>query len=163
MSARPVGTGFLIVAGLVVAASVAGAIAVIGSPAHQREQRFDERRVRELRRLAEAVERHGRSATRLPASLAELAAVPGSANLVFEDPVTRQPYGYRALGGRRYELCARFTTSRRAGDGSEYDIDANWSHPAGPHCFARELGRDPATEIAMAAADAAAKAAAGTD
>lgn len=139
MSARPVGTWFLIAAGIAVAASIVAAIAVIGAPSHQRAKRFDERRVHDLTVLHNAIERHGRSEQRLPNTLAELRRPDGNA---FDrtDPQTGQPYDYRVLDARRYELCATFATERTTRDASESHLD-EWLHPAGRHCFTHSLPR----------------------
>ncbi|CAA9300436.1 MAG: hypothetical protein AVDCRST_MAG71-57 [uncultured Lysobacter sp.] len=157
MSARPVGTWFLVVAGIAVAASLIAAIAVIGSPSHQRNLRFDERREHELVLIKNAIEQHARSERRLPQALAELRQSDGTA-LNPVDPQTRQPYGYRALDARRYELCATFATARRPRDGSEPYVEDRWRHPAGRHCFTHALpkaGGAAQGHGAMAAAEAA--------
>ena len=45
------------------------------------------------------------------------------------DPETGEPYAYRVLDDRRFELCATFDTVRKG------DFDVFWDHPAGRHCF----------------------------
>ncbi len=143
MSARPVGAWLLAVAGVAVLATVVTAIAVIGSPAQQRQQRFDEQRVQALHRVGLAIGNHVESRRRLPASLAALQATPHGAGLVVVDPDTGAPFGYRVLDARRYELCAVFASAQRNQDVRTAFMAAQWAHPAGRHCFARETGRMP--------------------
>ncbi len=130
MSARPVGTWLLVGAGIAVAASLAAAIATTGSPAQQRLKRFDERRERDLQGLQVAVDAHYRVEGRLPASLDVLAGGRAWDADSFRDPATAQPYEYRVLDARRYELCARFSTASRHPRPA-----AVHGHPAGRHCI----------------------------
>ncbi len=152
MSTRPVGTWFLAVAGAAVLASVVAAIAVIGSPAHQREQRFDERRERELAEIDASISLYANSERHLPARLEELVRSPGGAGLAFKDPQSGQPYGYRVLDARRYELCAVFGTVREAGGAAGPYMDADWAHPKGRHCFVRQVPKRDAADAAVSAA-----------
>ena len=151
---RPAGQWFLVGAGIAVAASLAAAIAVIGSPAQQRAQRFDERRVRMLEQVASAVERHAASERRLPVSLDALRAWSPGAPQSWNDPQTGRPIEYRVIDARRYELCAVFATMQ--GEGADGPMAEEWRHPAGRHCFVRPV---PANDAAAAAAEAAAMAA----
>lgn len=139
MSARPVGAWLLAIAGVAVLATVVAAMAVIGSPAQQRQQRFDEQRVEALDRITMAITSHAESRGRLPASLAALRATPHGAGLAIVDPETGAPFHYRALDARRYELCATFATAQEGTGGRQAFMGARWAHPAGRHCFAREV------------------------
>lgn len=161
MSARPVGTWFLVAAGVAVIGALVAALAVIGSPARQRAQRFDERRVRELMQLQAAIDRYASNETRLPASLAALARSASADGLTLVDPETGARYGYAVLDARRYRLCATFATARRKGDADTFD-DA-WLHPAGRHCFVRARPASGSLEEAAAEAAAAAAAVTGGD
>lgn len=129
MSARPVGKWLLVAAGVAVAASLAAAIATIGSPAQQRLKRFDERRARDLSSLQSTVDAHYRVEGRLPASLDALARHRAWDAQSFRDPETGRSYEYRVIDARRYELCARFATASR--QAQPWDVHG---HPAGRHC-----------------------------
>ncbi len=95
------------VAAAVVIAAVAAGLFVIGSPAEERARRFDERRVTDLHGIAAATHLFWNRHARLPESLEELAAEPG-VRIATDDPLGSKIYGYRPLGGPRYELCADF-------------------------------------------------------
>ena len=157
MTARPVGTWFLAAAGVAVVAALIAALLVIGSPMQQRAQRFDERRVQDLMRLQRAVESFATSEKRLPKNLQEIAGAATGRSVDLLDPQSGERYGYRIVSERRYELCVRFATVLRKGDGAESFYDEEWLHPAGRHCFVRTLVADGS--IDKAAADAAAAAA----
>jgi type II secretory pathway pseudopilin PulG len=137
MSRRPVGAWFLAVAGVAVTGALVAALAVIGSPTQQRAQRFDERRVRELAQLKEAIDEYAESEKRLPASLDVLRRDGGRADLPRVDPNSGAAYGYRVLDTRRYELCAVFETTYRAEDSASSPTADAWYHPSGRHCFIR--------------------------
>lgn len=130
-----------IVATAAAVAAVVGGFMLVDSPAEARLKRLDGRRVEDLRQIASAVDGHWARHQTLPASPAEaLAAVEWQAAL--RDPVTEEPYPYRVIDARQYELCATFD---RASDAppSRYG-DPFWSHTAGQQCFTlkgRERGR----------------------
>ena len=96
----------------VVGAVVVGLVA-LGSPAEERERRIDDRRVADLHGIAAAVDLYRSRHSRLPASLDELAAEPGS-RIGTRDPASSESYGYEALDSVRYELCATFDRESRA-------------------------------------------------
>ena len=151
---RPAGRWFLVVAGLAVVASLVAAIAVIGSPARQREQRMDEARVRTLERIASEVERYAAAERHLPVSLDVLAQWSPAVGRDWRDSPDARAIDYRIVDARRYELCAVFAAAQ-PDDGGAPMFD-EWRHPAGRHCFVRPI---PAQDAAAAAADAAAAAA----
>ncbi len=144
MSGANLGRNMLVFASVLVVATVATAVWMMDSPAVQRDQRLDQRRVAELSQIQVLIEDWARSRGRLPASLSELAAQPGIA-LATKDPVDGTPYGYRVRSGRDYSLCASFATdSARDGQGvyPHTGHPAQWAHPAGSHCFDRSLPRE---------------------
>lgn len=141
MSARPVGTWLLAVAGVAVLATVVAAMAVIGSPAQQRQQRFDEQRVQALERIETAIDMHVGVRRALPDSLDALRQSPHGAGVRVVDPQTGAPFGYSRLDARRYELCADFVTARRGEARGVASMGAKWAHPAGRHCFELETSR----------------------
>ncbi|HEY4583795.1 MAG TPA: DUF5671 domain-containing protein, partial [Lysobacter sp.] len=143
--ARPVGAWFLVGAGLAVAASLVAAIAVIGSPATQRTQRFDERRVQGLQQVASEVERYAASERRLPAGLDALGRWSPGDGRRWNDPQNGRRFEYHVLDARRYELCAVFAGPSPAGDGApSFD---EWRHPAGRHCFMRPVPAPDAAAV----------------
>jgi hypothetical protein len=134
VSARPVGQWLLVLAGVVVVATVIGAIAVMGSPGEQRKMRIDEHRINDLRAIEAAVRLHRNDAGSLPEDLATLNARPGVA-LDMADPQTGASYEYRRDGADAFELCANFATDsgdRRTQRGWQ---GLEWAHGAGRHCF----------------------------
>ncbi|WP_407353818.1 hypothetical protein [Luteimonas sp. R10] len=143
MSADGVGSGagrwLLVAAGLVVVATVAAAVAVMGTPAARREAKLDDRRVRDLQRIGVAVDDYREQHDALPPDLATLAGRPGQ-RLAIADPVSGTPYAYEITGERSYRLCAVFTT-----DTAEVLADVRWSsewnHGAGRQCFERRSGK----------------------
>lgn len=124
---------------LVVAGAVAAGLAVIGSPSEARLERLDARRIADLQSLSRLIDvywaRHGR----LPSFLDALALDwPATAT---RDPVSGQPYEFRATGEKRYELCATFdrpSTGTTHGLGEEL-----WAHTAGRGCFPLEARAPP--------------------
>lgn len=156
MSARPGGNVFLVIAGVAVAASVAAALAVLGSPAHQRDLRLDERRAGDLARLDSAIGEFWKSEGHLPSRLADLPARNGL--LDAKDPQTGAPYGYRAIDTRHYALCAVFATDNTREEGDDDPVGyfgRQWAHPAGRHCFVQ--GTSKIDEAVLEQGNAAAR------
>jgi len=141
VSARPGGTSFLVIAGLAVVVAVAAALTVLGSPAHQRDLRFDERRAGDLGRLDTAIGAYWKAEGHLPASLADLHS--DDIRLDRKDPQTGAPYGYRAIDTRHYALCAVFAADNHGGDADNPlpDFPSQWVHPAGRHCFMQSTSK----------------------
>ena len=135
MSARPVGGWLLVLAGIVVLATIAAAIAVMGSPAEQRRMRIDQRRVDDLRQVEAAVRAYRTEASALPETLGALNARPGMA-LDISDPETGLHYPYRRTGSDAFELCATFVTdtAARQRTGMRWQ-EPRWAHGAGRRCF----------------------------
>ena len=137
----------------VVIAAVAMSLLLIDGPDTLRGKRLDEQRVGDLRQIAKALDCYWTKAkqTALTADLPSLRAaseafetnavsktfcVPGR----FTDPLTDEPYEYRPLDSRTYELCAEFAEVRDLRGASNSALPqpgADWDHPAGYHCFRR--------------------------
>jgi hypothetical protein len=116
----------------IVMATMAAGFAVLGSPAEERGRRLDGRRVADLRSIAAGVNLFFTRRGRLPASLDELGELgPGPSRA---DPATGEPYEYRVLGTRSYEVCATF-----AHGGARSRAEDFWAHRAGRQCFAPEV------------------------
>jgi len=130
------------VAGVAVAAVVAGGVWLMGSPAEQRARDLDKRRVSDLRDIADDVGAYFKHHERLPESLADLAGESGL-HVTIRDPGTGREYDYQALEAGAYRLCAEFGResegeARRAaglGLGPGY-----WYHGAGRQCFDLRVG-----------------------
>jgi len=124
---------FAIVALVIVGFGVVVGFTQIGSPALQRFESEDTRRLFDLSSLAQAA--HLRWQTRgqrdfvLPATIQDLQAGAGPA-VGIVDPVSGRAYEYVPLQGAGYRLCATFSRSSPA------NIPAQWRHAAGYSCFA---------------------------
>ena len=116
----------------VVAAVVAGLL-IIGSPAEQRLQRFDERRANDLTRVSFAVRNRWNERQVLPRSLEELVDGQLLSRLPV-DPSTDASYEYRVTGPREFELCAVFDRPSRPEAAGDF-----WFHDAGRRCFAFDV------------------------
>jgi hypothetical protein len=139
MPAYGLGRLLLVATGVVVAATIAAAIMVMGAPDTQRQLRLDERRVQELQRLSEAIDTHAYRHGALPQTLSEITGRPGAAYAT-TDPVTGVPYRYELDGPDDYRLCSEFDTdTARAGSRARPYGGDTWAHPAGEHCFARKV------------------------
>jgi hypothetical protein len=131
--------GFIVTL-MVAAVTIAGLI-IVGSPVKERERRFDEQRIIDLRQIAAAVDLYYSKMGYLPASLNELVKA-NVARLYYirsiKDPETSTPYTYNPIGNSRYQLCATFSYTNietSAARRSLYIENRGWEHPAGYHCF----------------------------
>lgn len=137
----------------IVIAAVAVSLFLIDGPETLRGKRLDAQRVGDLKQIAQALDCYWTKERKagLPGDLSALRAANESfeSNAVskpfcvperFTDPLTDEPYEYRPLDDRTYELCAEFAHegdgSRRAYSGRPATT-AEWHHPAGFHCFRR--------------------------
>lgn len=126
----------------VVIAIVAGFF-LVGSPFAQRNIRLDQRRVEDLSNLQYRIVNLWQSKESLPASLEELADPLGDATIPV-DPLTAEPYEYRATGDLTFELCAVFQTEEGAEDIRPTPViqdpyGGNWNHGIGRTCFSRTI------------------------
>jgi hypothetical protein len=126
---------------------VIGAFFVIGSPAHQRLVRFDERRVGDLAFIQDHIINYWQAKSALPAELADLED-PVRGVSVPVDPKTGLEYEYIANAENTFTLCAVFDLESDK-DTEEYGspyyygrTPANWQHSAGRACFEREIDPD---------------------
>lgn len=111
-------------------AVVAGLLA-LGSPAAARERRFDQRRVDDLAEIERAINDYHYDNRALPPTLNDLNR---AGQVIFRDPLTQQPYEYRALSEPGYELCAVFQQPSRTTIGAR-------AHDKGRRCFKGSAGR----------------------
>lgn len=138
MSEGALGRWLLVGAGIVVVATIATGIFVMGSPSAQRDQAMDQRRVRDLARIGEAIDSYADLHDTLPPTLATLAGQPGR-RLSIADPVDGSVYAYEILGNRTYRVCAVFATdTAKAPKAAEPWGDDRWFHGTGRQCFQRK-------------------------
>ena len=118
-----------IAATLAVAVVVGLGLHFLGGPGTQRLARADEVRVRALAQLAQHVWQNWHDSSALPANLDKL---PANAK---QDPLTKQPFVYRAKSGSEYELCATFATDNHDREVQNPANPDAWLHPKGDYCF----------------------------
>jgi hypothetical protein len=127
---RSVAALFFAVAGLACVAAVGSGLWLMGPPSEQAARRIDDRRLEDLRTLAQGVDRYYEQNTALPESLDAMnMALPTPLRL--EDPDTHAPYRYSAGSGKTFELCADFAHA----SGDNVLPDSVWTHGAGTQCF----------------------------
>ena len=127
-------SGRVILGAILAAAALAvigTAFIYVGSPGEARQRRFDDRRVEDLTEISTSLDRYWTTNTRLPASVEE--AAQGGAASVPRDPESGEPYAYRALDDRRYELCATF--ARYSDEPPALNEPQFRAHAAGRQCF----------------------------
>lgn len=119
-----------------VAAAVVGALFLIGSPAHQRLIRLDERRLGHLQNIEYQISGYFAAKMKLPASLDEMNGFEGF--LAPVDPESGAPYEYSVRDEMQFRLCANFSLASETEDPAR---SASWKHPAGRGCFDITLER----------------------
>ncbi len=124
---------------LLVIAAVAGGLALVGSPEQARVEKFDRKRLSDLRQLAHGINLYWARHQALPADTSSLKEeLPDAVDLL--DPETHAPYPYRVIDENRFEVCATFSTSCQDDNGrcadwrGEYDARIQ-VHQAGEVCF----------------------------
>lgn len=128
----------ILVAGVTTAviAAIVAAIVVLGSPAQQRQRRLDERRVRDLSTIVNAIRLYAATHQALPPDLSALNKQPGLPRAP-SDPDTGAPYDYSVLNADSYQLCATFAMPTP--DNSQpYVATDGWTHDVGQQCFERK-------------------------
>ena len=113
---------------LLLAVAALVVVLVVLALGFQRLGPHDERRIQDLRWIAEAIYARQKP---LPATLAEL---PHASLISLNDPVTNAPYEYHPTSGTIYELCATFATASAANEDFQMG-PVFWSHPKGRHCY----------------------------
>jgi hypothetical protein len=117
-----------------------------GSPAYQRQVRFDEQRISDLQTIQSQIVNYWQQKESLPESLDQLSDdISGFAPPT--DPATGQPYEYRVTGASSFELCATFAQNNQAQVPATRPLPVrgepeNWDHEAGQTCFSRAIDPD---------------------
>lgn len=147
-SSVPSRAAYAVIAAVIVA--VISGFFFIGSPARQRDLRFDEQRVGHLQTLQYGIVNDWQAKRELPASLSELED-PLIGFSVPVDPETGSAYEYRVLGELTFELCATFAEDSLPGSSNVrlapyFDpyssSEETWSHGEGRTCFERTIDPD---------------------
>jgi hypothetical protein len=132
---------FAIGATVVVLIAIIWGIWLTGSPLSERERKFDERRVEQLRAISNEIRSItlGKNISRptdeielerpLPQTLQEVVDNAVYQKPVITDPETGAAFEYSVQDATHYQLCAVFNAIR------DEQFDIFWNHPAGRHCF----------------------------
>lgn len=134
---------------LLVLGSIVLGFTVIGSPASQRERRYDMQRANDLQGIQWQVVNYWQQKEVLPSNLSELED-PISGFKVPIDPATKATYEYNRTGELSFELCATFSKpSLMSSDSSttrpmyapeiSMRVPENWQHGEGRGCFERTI------------------------
>lgn len=115
---------------------------LVGSPGEARLRRLDERRVEDLQSLRSHIDAHWARERRVPAALADLKTAPSDTSQL-RDPITHEPYGYRATSDSTFELCAKF--DRPSEEERRGPRDSWWGHGQGEHCYPLTAMKAPAS------------------
>ncbi len=137
---------------LVILVVLASGFFLVGSPAQQRERRFDDQRISDLQNIQSTIAySYYTSKQKLPPSLNDLRN-DISGFTVPVDPQTGQAYQYRVTGQLSFELCADFKTNSQGGKVDRSypqpvvmpytGVQQNWQHSIGNVCFSRTIDPD---------------------
>ena len=132
------GKRLLLAAGALAILALVGGFMLMGSPAKQRLERMDQRRVNDLQRIEMLVRGQQRETGQLPQDLASVAAQPGIGASI-ADPQTGKPYGYVIEGPERFRLCADFATDTAESRRERRPVATEWAHGRGTKCFERRI------------------------
>lgn len=113
----------------VAVAAVAAGLYIAGAPSDARLMRLDGQRVRDLQRLARAVDAYRVATGSLPSSLADTVKSERAQRLPV-DPESGESYRYEVVSADAYRLCAQFARPSRKLPGMSF-----WEHGAGATCF----------------------------
>ncbi len=141
VSKRPRNVAWIVAS--VVLVSVAAGFFIVGSPAVQRDKRFDEQKVYDLQDLQNRVINYWSRKGILPGKIDDLQDELLGFRLPV-DPETGESYEYMVLGGLEFEFCATFNKSTESVfEGEvlprEKVLLYSWEHDAGRVCFDRTI------------------------
>lgn len=114
----------------------------VESPAEARLRRADELVINDFENLNGMIESFYNNRGALPATLESLREEYNYLNDdTLVDPVTNEPYEYKTVNDREYELCAVFRTDNTAKDAPTYDRYRNdrWPHQIGKQCLKQKV------------------------
>ena len=122
----------LIVSLIIITAAITGLL-VSGSPAKERLRQTDRERISDLEQMRyNVINLFYSNQDRLPTDLNEAFTVATINSAYLQDPETGEPYSYRPIDDRNYELCATFVLSS---DDQENMISPNYVYNPGYTCF----------------------------
>lgn len=138
---------YIIAISVIILALIAYGFSIFGSPRTQRLLRADSQKVMDVQSIQWQIVNFWQQKGALPASLNELND-PISGFMVPMDFDTKQPYEYRRISERTFELCAVF--NRDSSDANRSTMPAytekigmsgtdNWQHSVGRTCFERTI------------------------
>ncbi len=134
---------------LVAVVALAWGAFLIGSPMSERDRKFDDKRVEDMRAISSEIRNIVYEGMQpapsdsitpkqpVPENLAEVVAKAYYQKVNITDPETGNPYVYEKVTNTRYNLCAVFSFDRQ----EQYDIF--WNHPAGQHCYEIDVTEQP--------------------
>ena len=128
-----------IIVGIVVLA-VGYGVFLSGSPAKQRALQADERRVSDLQQISFGIDEYWARSQKLPETPEELRDSRYYFVESIIDPITAEPYEYRVVEEKKYELCAVFVLPSTDNKSSlRFPSSKAWEHEVGRTCFALEV------------------------
>ena len=142
-----------IIVSVVVFTAVVAAFLTIGSPAKQREQNFDDKKIMDLQSIQYSIITYASQKGSVPPQLGDLNNSVTGYFVAPTDPQSGNAYEYTSTAALNFKLCAEFNlpytydkspNAPRAVPLSMDDPSSqNWNHAAGHVCFDRTI--DPQT------------------
>lgn len=124
---------FALTALLVAGAALLAGLLALGTPAHEREVKWDHLRAERLGGLNEALANYYVLHHKLPGRLSVLQSKVEKLD-DYKDPQTQRPFQYQIINSVQYRLCAEFGTDTRH-DRFAQGEPLFFTHPAGRYCF----------------------------
>jgi len=119
---------------LILAAFI-GSLFIVENPIEARNRRVDERIVSNFYNIESAVSSYYNTNKKLPATLDDLKKEALAVDSLI-DPTTRETFGYKAVSGLDYQLCANFRTDNKNSKDVMYQyLDQNKRHLVGYQCL----------------------------
>lgn len=126
---------FAIITLIVVLGSIIGGIFIVGSPAKQRNIRFDETRINNLQQIESQVYSFWTEYKKLPVNFVELEQNSPGFKLP-KDPQIEKDYDYEINGEKTYRLCAEFKEETPGrGKIKTQNFYYDWGHARGKTCY----------------------------
>jgi len=137
------------IAGGIILASIVYGFLLMGTPAKQRDIRFDEQRASNLQEIQNAAANYWQQKEILPQNLDELSVI---GYVMPKDPETGKMYEYSVIGELSFELCADFAaflSEETSNEASRYysrpglkTVPQGWAHGVGRACFETSIDPD---------------------
>jgi len=132
---------YFIISCLLVLAALVSAFFIIESPSEARSRKLDQQVLGNFETIKRGLEMYYNNNKKLPENLAELE----SQNYDYIDPKefieesTGKYYDYKAIEGKKFELCATFSAASSK-DGKEAGYNSiNWKHAKGYQCISKAV------------------------